>query len=412
MMGASIARAQTKIYTSDIDNYWCAFDSVQQAGSQADRIRLINQLYIDKRTEGLATFMQRRSYSDSLLVYNIQQYPSFWKSIRSSTLIVKQHQQAIEKGIRKLKALYPALKPADIYFTIGGLSSGGTTDKNAVLIGTEILVGTSSTDMSEFEDDFLRNTFKHRTNVDPVFLTIHEYVHTQQKDGYVNVLSQSIREGACDFIATIVTGKPFQTQYSHYGQQNYELVKSSFAKDMFSHKKDRWLYNGSNADIEPDLGYFIGYEICKEYYRKEGSGPQAIKDIIELDYANEDAVEAFLLKSGFFTTIFDKNCLPDVVSIMPFDNEAVGVDTAITEIRITFSRPVEDVSINFSRNGKEHFPLSKIVGYENDNKTLVLATAALIQGQTYDFYITDKTTHSRDGYPFKHEEYKIEFTTK
>jgi hypothetical protein len=34
--------------------------------------------------------------------------------------------------------LYPELREAKMYFTVGGLNSGGTTVNNMILIGTEI----------------------------------------------------------------------------------------------------------------------------------------------------------------------------------------------------------------------------------------------------------------------------------
>ena len=83
------------------------------------------------------------------------------------------------------------------------------------------------------------------------------------------------------------------------------------------------------------------------------------------------------------------------------------------QIQIVFSKPLNDkISINFSKNGKAHFPLNKIVGLNADKTVLIVETIDLQPNTSYDFYITNRSTKSLDGYPFIEEEYKIEFKTK
>jgi hypothetical protein len=48
-----------------------------------------------------------------------------------------------------------------------------------------------------------------------------------------------------------------------------------------------------------DLGYFMGYKICKSYYDRSTDKKQAIKDIIEMDVSTDEKARAFLLKSGY-----------------------------------------------------------------------------------------------------------------
>jgi len=44
----------------------------------------------------------------------------------------------INKGIGQLRTLYPDLRPARLYFTVGVFKTGGTTLDSLVLIGSEI----------------------------------------------------------------------------------------------------------------------------------------------------------------------------------------------------------------------------------------------------------------------------------
>lgn len=66
IFGKSFTQTSNKIYTSDIDNFWIAFDSIQKTNDYSKKISFINNLYINKGTKGLKTFMEVRNYNDSL----------------------------------------------------------------------------------------------------------------------------------------------------------------------------------------------------------------------------------------------------------------------------------------------------------------------------------------------------------
>ncbi|WP_428740689.1 DUF2268 domain-containing putative Zn-dependent protease [Tenacibaculum sp.] len=289
-----------KISTSDIDNFWIAYDSIQLTNDYSKKLDFINNLYIQKGTIGLHAFMKARNYNDTLYVKLIDKYPKFWNSIRPNTLTIKNKTSELNKVVKNLKKLYPELKDAEMYFTIGGLRSGGTVNNNMVLVGAEIATGTPDVNMSEFKRDWLKKVFAKQSLDNIVYLNIHEYVHTQQKESKKRVLNHSIKEGTCDFIAELVLQKPIQTQYLSYGRRHKKEIKELFKKEMFSENSSNWLYNGAKKGKSADLGYYVGYEICKFYYKNSKDKSQAIKDIIELNYNNNQAVEDFLKKSEFF----------------------------------------------------------------------------------------------------------------
>jgi hypothetical protein len=295
------AQQTNKIFTIDIDHFWRAYDSIQQTKDFTKKLSLIHKYYISKRTKGLEAFMSLRDYNDTLYVKLIERYPKFWNSIRSHTLSVQSKTVEFNKAIADLQKLYPQLREAEMYFTIGGLRSGGTVKDNMVLVGAEIATGDSSIDMSEFKDDWLKKVFAKQSLDNLVYLNIHEYIHTQQKGSGNRVLNQCIAEGACDFIAELVLQKELQTQYITYGRNHQDEIKNQFKKEMLSEDISNWLYNGGQKGESADLGYYIGYEICKSYYKHAKNKSKAIKEIIELNYSDDKAVDAFLTKSKFFT---------------------------------------------------------------------------------------------------------------
>lgn len=408
------------VETKDIDNYWIAFDSIQSTKDISKQIDYINRLYIQKGTPGIAAFIKTRHYTDSLWVKNINKYPKFWASIRPATMKVKESAAELAKQVKRFKAVYPELKPATIYFTIGGLNTGGTVLDDKVLIGSEIVTGTPATDVSEFKDNWLKSVFANQIESNLVYLNLHEYVHTQQNGESENVLSQAIREGACDFIAELVMDKPISTNYLTYGRAHADSLRKAFKKEMFLNSYGNWFYNGGAAGEKADLGYYVGYEISKGYYQNAKNKKQAVKDLIGLNLSDESASEKILKGSGYFPEGFDKAALiadyernqPYIVSIAPFANNAKDVDASVKEIRITFSKPmVNGRSFDLSSLGRDHFPLGKVIGFENDDRTIVMAVD-LIPNKEYGFVVTNRGFKSKDGYVLKETNYKVVFKTK
>jgi len=411
------------IYTSDIDNFWVAYDSIQSTNDYSQKIKFINTLYIYKGTKGLKTFMKVRDYSDTIYVKLIDSYPKFWNSVRPNTLTIKNKTKELTKAVKKLKKLYPELKKGEMYFTIGGLRSGGTLYENMVLVGAEIATGTPKTDVSEFENNWLKNVFAKQSLDNIISLNIHEYVHTQQKPNENNsLLHHTLKEGSCDFITELVLGELIEKQYIFYGKQHFDELKKQFKEEMFVDDFSNWLYNGGQKGEAADLGYFIGYEICKSYYNQAKNKKQAIKDIIELNYQDEKAVENFLRKSGFYEEGFDKNQLlkeyekkqPYIVKIEPFENGSTNVDSSIKEFRIIFSKPMnpKQYSIQFSKKGKEYSPKITKANFDNNNTTFILSLE-LIPTKEYEFVISNGFK-SEDGYALKldNNELIVNFKTK
>ncbi|RQO33026.1 hypothetical protein DBR39_24155 [Chryseobacterium sp. KBW03] len=419
IFSSAFSQKSTKIFTSDIDNFWVAYDSIQKTNNHSQKMDLIKRLYTDKGTEGLKTFMKVRDYNDTVFVNIIDKYPKFWNSIRPNTLAIKTKTNELEASVAKLKQLYPELKEAEMYFTIGGLNSGGTVSGNKVLVGAEIATGLPSTDVSEFQDDWLKGVFAEQSLDNIVSLNVHEYIHTQQTGNRRRVLSQSIKEGACDLIAELVMNTTLERKYLSYGAAHSAEVKDLFKKEMFTGNFRNWLYNGRQKGESADLGYYVGYEICKLYYQNAKDKKQAVRDIIELNYDDDKAVEDFLIKSKFFKDKIDKQKLikeyeknlPYVVKIDP-SNGSVHVSADTKEIRVTFSKEMVpgSYSFNLSDRGRDYYPISKIVGMENNNKTLVMLVD-LKPSKEYEFVLTNKSFISKDGYPLKDEKFLIKFKT-
>jgi len=289
-----------EVFISDIDNFWRAYDSVQTTADSVKQVNFLQTLYIDKGTEGLRLFMKVRDLTPGLWVHVIRQYPGFWRSIRPNTLVVRQKEGEILNGVEKFRAAYSNYKEGKIYFTIGALKAAGTTEGRALLIGTELATGNASTDVSEFPNKRLENFFKQTKTDNIVAITVHEYVHTQQKEEGKTLLGQSIYEGACDFIAELVLSRTLVYPYLEYGRAHEGELKAKFKEEMYKEDYSQWIYNSSTTKGIGDLGYFMGYTICKAYYNKVKDKREAVRAIIELSYSDRGAIGEFLRESGYY----------------------------------------------------------------------------------------------------------------
>ena len=81
---------------------------------------------------------------------------------------------------------------------------------------------------------------------------------------------------------------------------NDAAIKAAFRRDMAGEDFSGWLYNSAdNAFGVRDLGYYVGYAITRGYYNRASDKAAALKTMIELDYSDPAAVQAFVDASGY-----------------------------------------------------------------------------------------------------------------
>ena len=393
------AQANTeKIFTSDIYHFWEAYDQIRATEDSAEQYKLLKELYFDKGSPGLAAIRQARRYSDKDYIDAINNHPLFWKSIRPNTLKAKDYAAEISQGLEGLKEIYPDLKPAHIYFTIGAFRTPGTTMDSLVLIGSELAMTNKETLTTEFSPRFsyLRNYFDSEPIKEIVFLNIHEYVHTQQIFDYgYDLLTFCLYEGIAEFMAVKASGKTSPTPAIAFGKENDAWVKEVFSKEMFSYYNDRWLWNNFENEFKMrDLGYYMGYAIAEKYYEEADDKQAAVKELIELKFTDKEVVWNFV--DG--TKYFDKPLAeyeadyesrrPTVTKLLSFENGNQEVDPNTTEIAVTFSHEMLPgyYSTGFGEKGRDYLPEITGVRFTEDNKGAIYEVK-LEPGKEYQFMV-------------------------
>ena len=278
-----LANCQNKqiIETSDIENFWKAFDKLKYASNKIDSINIIQNEYIDKSTDFFKEFIRVRNFKAEEYVSLIHKYPKFWNSIRKETENVKYRTDDIEKILDKYEKEIPNFKRPNVCFAIGCLRTGGTVSDNLILIGTEIAASTPETEKSELSN-WLKSVIG--TFGDIVSMVSHETIHTQQKGGYLRDLAEhTISEGVADFLSENISGLTINKTAFQYGIENDCELRKEFLVNYSKNNTDisNWLYNGSKSKNRPaDLGYYIGYRIAEEYYNKTVIKEKAILDLL------------------------------------------------------------------------------------------------------------------------------------
>jgi hypothetical protein len=299
------SHAQIKLHTEDLPRFYAAFDSVLTTTDTARQTALIQRLYVDKASKGLTEFSELRECSTpkwrSLMETNRQEL----QRKRPFILSVLDQEAEILKKIARFKVLYPGFRDGDIYFVVGVNTSGGTIRDNTVYIGTEVAASN--------EPNWA------------VYLVLHEFTHTQQYDQrnfnrlvadnrllqqyeqtHKNLLGKCIEEGMADFVAELVLEQPLAQRqpdsYIAFGLKYEPRIWSAFRQEMDQEIdwKAGWLYGKRTVDGQTmrDLGYFVGYQICKSYYQRAKDKKKALAYMIELNLTDENA-RTFLLASGY-----------------------------------------------------------------------------------------------------------------
>jgi len=299
--------AQINLHTEDLPRFYQAFDSVLTTIDSVKQIDFVNKLYVEKASKGLRKFMELRGGNSNEWRKFILKEKQILIEKRPWIMSVLKQQPLIEKKINRYKKLYPNFREGDIYFCVGINNSGGTINDRTVYIGTEVV--------SSNKPDWA------------VSIVLHEFTHTQQwtqrniirlksSDTLVNeymkthnqLLGRCIEEGMADFVSELVNmeslAKTNPLGHTAFGLKNEKAIWTDFKKEMFlaNDWKLGWLYNKReiNGQKIDDLGYFVGHQICKSYYKNAKNKKQALKEMIELDLTDDNSRE-FLIQSGYLT---------------------------------------------------------------------------------------------------------------
>lgn len=420
-LGLSAQPAPQGVVTADIDRFWQAYDRIAATPDTAEQRALLLKMYIEPGTPGLRAFMEARRYTPDDYLTAIARYPRFWASIRANTLRASTLGLAIAAGVEQLRGIYPALRPAPVYFVIGAFRSPGTVLNGNVLIGAELALGDSTTDLSEFPATFAH--FKPYFAGNPVAqvaqLNVHEYVHTQQRDHEYVLLYRTLYEGIAEFVSVTAVGGVSGSPAIAYGRAHRERIRDRFAPVILSPGAvDDWFYNSADNEFGiRDLGYYVGYEIAERIYRRANDKRAAVARLVDLDYTDQSAVERLVDESAFFARPLRDEIAryeasrPTVTGLVGVKNGDLAASASLTQLTIKFSAPVAPPhrGFDFGPLGESNvLRIARFVGFADDGRSATIELAPLQSGKRYQMLVTDRF-RTASGLPLV--PYLIDFTT-
>lgn len=273
--------AETMIHTDDVDLFYKVYDA-------ADGHPTAEQLqrdYLDAGSEGLHNLAKLRNVSGVRIADTLSKHPELYVKARGCTAALPRVRERVEVALRNLVRLYPQARTPPVTIAVGrGKPVGVGSPVTGLQIGLEALCS------AEWMNPNVEDRFVH--------VIAHEYAHLQQvrelvDDEHPTVLERSLIEGAAEFVAALTSGK---TGYAHFDaltKGREREIETAFVADVDQTELSRWVDN-STMEKGNDLGYWVGYRICKAYYRRATDKRQALREILELSDPH-----AFLAKSGW-----------------------------------------------------------------------------------------------------------------
>ncbi|MEM8901078.1 MAG: DUF2268 domain-containing putative Zn-dependent protease [Bacteroidota bacterium] len=271
------------IITSDVDLFWQCYDEAEGNITGATFKR-----YIDEGSAGVKGFIRMRIESAKKLAKTVKKDQAYYEMIRAGSLGIRE---AFEDDIltvyEQMIDWYPDAVIPNVYFVIGRKNTGGSISGDGLIMGTEM-----------YGPQGNENGLNAIINYAVIpSIVAHELIHFQQKYPQTeNLLGQTIREGAADFLAYLIQGRELRHHLDYWAAPKVTELWQIFQKEMLDKSYQGWLYAGGQVmpNAPRDLGYWMGFYICKAYYFKQEDPKQAVEDILTIQ-----DFEAFLAASGF-----------------------------------------------------------------------------------------------------------------
>jgi hypothetical protein len=215
----------------------------------------------------------------------LSKHPELYVKARNCTAVLPRVRERVEVALRNLVRLYPQAKTPPVTIAVGrGKPVGVGSPVTGLQIGLEALCS------AEWMNPNVEDRFVH--------VIAHEYAHVQQvrelvDDEHPRVLERSLIEGAAELVAEFTSGKTGFAHFDALTKGREQKIETAFVTDVDQTELSRWVDN-STMEQGNDLGYWVGYRICRAYYQRAADKQQALREILELTDPH-----AFLAKSGW-----------------------------------------------------------------------------------------------------------------
>jgi hypothetical protein len=282
---AADAPSGVVIHIEDVERFYAAYDA---AGGRPTAEML--QQYIDQGSEGLRYFAEARHVTGARIADEIAKHPELYGNARGCMGVLPRVRARLAIVFDKLKKLYPEANLQPVTILIGRGRPVAIADaEHGVQLALEGMCQEKPWMNPNREDRF-------------VHIIAHEYGHVQQSiafdnDPHPTVLGGSLMEGAAEFIAEMTSGAVANYEHAAVTKGREREIENAFLADADSYDLSKWLYD-STYDKPGDIGYWVGYRICKAYYQRAKDKRRAFREIVQISDPKQ-----FLAQSGWYPGI-------------------------------------------------------------------------------------------------------------
>ncbi len=276
-----------EIDTRSLDHFWPYFN---QALWDTTHAKKLLKEYVLSGSPAIRDYYTIRYINvDNMYQTMIRDIPNHYHLTREvfAASDLDAVKQEVTTMMRTFSDLYePAVFPK-VYIVPGINNSGGTASNLGLFVGAEKFVRPLDkpwSALSQLQRDSL-------TSMEGMQgLVMHELMHFQQnyhdQENGNKVMGGIIMEGVCDFMVELCSGEARKEDKLDYLDQpeNLKFIMDALKKDLYTDDFSNWLYNGNTIKDRPgDIGYTVGYKICKSYYEQSADKKKAIFTLLNTD---------------------------------------------------------------------------------------------------------------------------------
>jgi len=279
--------ANFELKTASMEAFWPHFEKAMKDTSQARRH--LKAFIFEGPLEVRDFYVVRYGSIDHMYGQMVNAAPNYYRYLKTRFQpdSLRVFRNAILESMKRFQELYPEAVFPKVYIVPGILNSGGTATEMGMFLGGD-MYGRSPDMPVEDLTDWQEGAIMEFSDLPR--LTMHELMHFQQnyrdKTNDETLLSAVIQEGVCDFMVELCSGEPMENENLVFlsDPANEAWIFGEFKEELMGDDTSKWLYNGGSIEDRPhDLGYTLGYLICKSYYQQSPDKKKAVNELLNTD---------------------------------------------------------------------------------------------------------------------------------
>jgi len=261
---------------TDLQSFWMAIE--RSLEEPALLVRSLEETYFVHASDSLRHYIEFTRLTAERLAAVYWSRHEYYDALR-------EREKQLHEAARALPSLHSALMvdlphavPADLAVVIGDFSYLGTVAPRTILLGLEF---------------FPSSTWRHLIPVrlpclsteDLGSVLAHELIHVQQLERFpeanvaaLDLLQLALLEGAAEYVGERLSQRRSTLHPHAFGQAHAAEIWTAFNGDLEQGTAHGWFYNDATRSGWPrDVGYYVGYELCRAYHADHVHDPQVVE---------------------------------------------------------------------------------------------------------------------------------------